>query len=494
MRKAAYSIVLLLSIAGAFVAGSWYNQRRAVTPTTPGAREIVQHAEPAHPAHNPDAPGMAPDSGMPSGPAHSHGGPADSGRSSASMSPGSVNISPEKQQLVGVRVSPVEKAPGTHTLRIFGRVAPDETRLYRLNAGLDGVIREVSPLTTGSQVKKDQWLATFAAPDSITAIQAYIVALNAVDRVKRGGDETAARNQVTSSNFQQRVEKLQNLGMSDLQIAEVEHAREVPQGIKILAPADGFVLARNVSPGLKFDRGAEWYRLADLSRVWILADAFLNEAQYLRPGVRAQVSLPEQRKTLPARVGEILPQFDGTTRTLKVRLEADNPGYILRPDMFVDVEVPIAFPPTIAIPVDAILDSGLKKTVFVDRGEGFFEPREVETGSRLGNRVEIVKGLTPGERIVVSGTFLVDSESRMKVAVGGISGTTGKDAVCDTAVDQDKAKAAGRVSEFRGKAYYFSSLECKQQFDKDPARYVVKAANTGDEHAAHGHAGGHHHQ
>src|SRR6266536_3041355 len=180
MKRVTYGILLLLLVAGAFLAGSWYTRRETVAPP---------------------APGIAPAPGMPPDPAHAHGGPANPGPSSAAMSAGTVTISPEKQQTIGVRVSPVEKAPGTHTLRIFGRVAPDETRLYRLNAGLDGVIREVSPLTTGSQVKKDQWLATFAAPDSITAIQAYIVALNAVDRVKRGGDETAARNQVTSSNF-----------------------------------------------------------------------------------------------------------------------------------------------------------------------------------------------------------------------------------------------------------------------------------------------------
>ncbi len=476
LKRATYGILLLLLVAGAFLAGSWYNRRGTVTPP---------------------ARGSAPASGLPPDPAHVHGGPADPGRSSAAMSPGTVKISPEKQQTIGVRVSPVEKASETHTLRIFGRVAPDETRVYKVNAGIEGFIRDVSAVTTGSQVKKDQLLATFSAPASVSTIQMYIQAVASMDRFKKSvaeGSVEAQAGQATIANYQQRVDQLENLGMSALQMEELKRTRQVPESIKILAPADGFVLARSVSPGLKFDKGAEFYKIADLSRVWILADAFEDDAQYLRPGVRAQVSLPGQRKSLPARVALVLPQFDAATRTLKVRLEADNPGYVLRPDMFADVELPIAFPPTIAVPVEAVLDSGLKKTVFVDRGEGVFEPRQVETGWRLGNRVEVVHGLTPGERIVVSGTFLLDSESRMRLAAGRISATPSKDPVCDAAVDQDKAKAAGWVSEFSGKTYYFSSIDCKQRFDKEPARYVVKATNTGDEHAAHGHAGGHHHQ
>ena len=171
------------------------------------------------------------------------------------------------------------------------------------------------------------------------------------------------------------------------------------------------------------------------------------------------------------RVLNVPPQFDPASRTLKVRLEADNPGYALRPDMFVDVEFPIQLPPAITVPVDAVLDSGLRKTVFVDRDNGFFEPRKVETGWRFGDRVEIVKGLMPGERIVTSGTFLLDSESRMKMAAAGMSKSTearsAKDPVCGMDVDESKAKAAGRISEYRGKAYYFCTDQCKQQFDRN---------------------------
>ena len=201
-----------------------------------------------------------------------------------------------------------------------------------------------------------------------------------------------------------------NLGMSSQQIKDLIRSKEITQEIIINAPATSFVLARNITPGQKFITGEELYRLADLSRVWILADLFKNEAKYVRPGEKVKVTLAGQDETYMATVSEILPQFDPATLTIKVRLEVDNPQFALRPGMFVDVEFPINMPPTVNVPVDAIMDSGLKKTVFVDRDKGFFEPRRVKTGWRLGERAEIVEGLEPGERIVVSGNFLIDSE------------------------------------------------------------------------------------
>jgi YHS domain-containing protein len=142
--------------------------------------------------------------------------------------------------------------------------------------------------------------------------------------------------------------------------------------------------------------------------------------------------------------------------------------------MFVDVELPISLPPAIAVPADAVLDSGLKKTVFVDRGNGVFEPREVETGWRIGNRVEIVRGLKPGEQIVISANFLIDSESRLELAASGMYGTLSKDPVCGAEVSISKAEKAGRKSAYKGKTFYFSSDECKAEFDKNPGHYVKK--------------------
>ena len=420
MKKATRTILLLLVVAGVFLAGAWYSQRGAVSAATPGARKVLYYVDPMHPAYKSDKPGIAPDCGMELVPVYEDANMVGAG-SGASGPPGTLNISPEKQQLLGVRVRPVEKAAGTHTLRLLGRVAADETRVYKLVAGLDGQMREVAPVTTGSRVEKDQWLATYFSLETRIPIQGYLSALDVLDRAARVG-ETPGQLKAADAGSQVSIERLKNFGMSVTQIEEVRRTRDIPMTVKIHAPANGFVLARNVSPGQNFEKGAEWYRIADLSRVWILADVYVNEARYLRPGVQAKVSLPEQGRSIPAKISEVLPQFDANSRTLKVRLEVDNPGFILRPDMFVDVQLPITLPPAITVSADAVLDSGVKKTVFVDRGEGIFEPRSVETGWRLGDRIEIVGGLKPGERVVVSGTFLLDSESRMKLAAAGIHG------------------------------------------------------------------------
>jgi Cu(I)/Ag(I) efflux system membrane fusion protein len=224
--------------------------------------------------------------------------------------------------------------------------------------------------------------------------------------------------------------------------------------------------------GQQFDRTLDLFVIADLSKLWVLADAFEGDAQHLAAGSAATVVHPVFRKSFPARLSDVPPVFDPASRTLKVRLAVDNPGSVLRPDMFVDVELSVKAPDALVIPVDAIQDSGSKKTVFVDRGEGFFEPRTVETGSRVGDEVQIVAGLMPGERIVVSGNCLIDSESRMKAAMGGMARPTSKDPICGMDVDEAKARAEGLTSEYRGRAYFFCNPGCKKSFEKDPASFV----------------------
>jgi multidrug efflux pump subunit AcrA (membrane-fusion protein)/YHS domain-containing protein len=170
-------------------------------------------------------------------------------------------------------------------------------------------------------------------------------------------------------------------------------------------------------------------------------------------------------------VVNVPPLFDDASRTLKVRLELDNPGYALKPGMFVDVEFPVTLPPAVTIPSEAVVDSGVRRTVFVDRGDGYFEPRRVETGWRMGDRVQIVSGLQPGEQIAISGTFLLDSESRMRNAAAGII-TPETDPVCGMDVDREQAIQASRTATHKGATYYFCSDQCRKDFEKDPAKYV----------------------
>jgi Cu(I)/Ag(I) efflux system membrane fusion protein len=476
MKKTTTFVLSAVIAAGAFLAGTRYGGAPA---PAPGGRKILYYTDPMHPAYRSDKPGIAPDCGMQLEPVYEDGAPAATAEAAPHRPAGAVAIALDKQQLLGVRVGAVERTSAVEPIRLFGRVAAEESRIYVLNAALEGSVRELSPVTTGSRVRKGQWLASMFEAEARGPLQALITAMDVQDqdpnaRRQNGMIVAAGSNAAKSAQFS--MERLRALGMDDLQIEEMRKTREVPTVLKVYAPADGFVVARNVSLGQKFEKNMEWFRIANLDKVWIVADAFENEARHLRPGMKAKVTLPGQPRAFTARVSEVLPQFDPASRTLKVRLEAENPGYALRPEMFVDVELSVELPEAVTVPHDALVDAGTKKTVFLAKGDGWFEPRRVETGWRFGDRVEIVRGLAAGDRIVVSGTFLVDSESQIRAAAAGVHGEPARDPVCGMEVDEAKARAAGKFVERDGKTQVFCSQDCKRKFEATASNHTRAAA------------------
>ncbi|HSB21230.1 MAG TPA: efflux RND transporter periplasmic adaptor subunit [Anaeromyxobacteraceae bacterium] len=456
MKRAGYISLGLLLVGASFLAGARWARRQAGPPSQQQA--VVAYACPMHPQYRSDRPGDCPSCGMRLEPVRQEGGAsADDG---TALPAGAVRVSPERQQTIGVRLGVVERVSGTRTLRTTGRVAPNENAVYPLVAGADGLVRGVRGATTGSLVKKNEVLLSFYAPEFVNAQISYF---SGVDTLGRGS---------TVDGVERFANTLRNLGVSEQQLAEMRTKRKINQYIDIVSPVDGFVLDRKASVGLRCSRGFEFYRIADLRRVWILADVYENQAPFIRAGSKARITSQLQNRQLEATVSRAEPIFDEAARTLKVRLETDNPGFGLKPGMFVDVQFDIDLPPSLAVPAEAIVDSGLRKTVFVDRGEGTFEPRAVETGWRLSDQVEISKGLMDGERIVISGTFLIDSESRMKAGGQGIFGPVARDPVCGMEVDEKRAAAAGRKSEHQGATYYFCADDCKKRFDADPGKYA----------------------
>jgi len=411
--------VITAGLIGLLMIVSYFLGRHHPAPATESAssRRILYWVDPMHPDYKSDHPGIAPDCGMPLEPVY-----ADSGTlpvASVAVPTGAVAIDLEKQQLVGIRVAAAEKTSGTHTMRFLGRVVPEDTRIYRVNSGMDGFIRETFNDSVGEQVKKDQKLATSYVGDTLSIASGFLAATAAVPGViAKDGNRTVpfpgAVSKQGVSSLQGYTDRLRNLGMSEAQIKQMAENRQLPQTVDIVSPADGFILARTITPGQHFDRSTEFYRIADLSQVWILVDIFGSDAQDIHPGAVARVTLPDQRRSFSARVSHALPQVDPETRVLKLRFDADNPGFALRPDMFVDVELPVTGQAGVSVPQDAVIDSGREQRVFVERSAGVFEPRRVQIGWRSGDRVEIVRGLTEGELVVASGTFLVDSESRLK--------------------------------------------------------------------------------
>jgi Cu(I)/Ag(I) efflux system membrane fusion protein len=421
-------IVVVLLMAGSFGIGRWRDRAvNAGPPSSTGssksAKKILYYRDPMHPAYRSDKPGTAPDCGMALVPVYAPvyapvygSAPAPEAAANgapAALEAGAVRIGAAQQQLIGVRLGVAEESSGTRKFRTLGRIIPDEARVYRVTAKVDGWVRKIYPVSTGTLVRKGQPLLAVYSKDFQVAQQAYLFSLNQLDRFK-DGDEPDAMDRLKLGATEALV-NLRVMGVSEDQIQEIARTRKILLEVNLGAPAAGFLTARTVYPDQRFDRGMDFYKIVDISQVWILADLPGPEAGFIQPGTAARVSVPQLAAAgFEARVGNALPQFDAVSRTLQVRLEAGNPGFVLKPDMYVDVEFAIPTSRALTVPRDAVIDSGLKKIVFVDRGNGGFEPRQVRTGWRTPDTVEIVEGLKPGERIVISGNFLIDSESRLQ--------------------------------------------------------------------------------
>lgn len=513
------TLIVLLSVAllaAGFAGGRLLPGASSPGPSAASAeRKVLHYTCPMHPTIRSDHPGTAPCCGMALEPVLA-GGPS----AAAGHPAGTVALEAGLRQRQGVRVGAVERTPATQSLRLFGRVVADERRVFTLNAGTPGNINEVSAQTTGAFVKRGQRLATFFSADMRAALQGFITALDVIDTdpAKRASMSlTTAAGTTPNRNALFTVERLRALGMSMTQLEQMREKREVPLFIDIVSPVDGVVLSRSVSPGQKFDHGTEWFKVANLDKVWVLADLLPGDSAHANPGATAMVSIPGRPGTLAAVVSQIPPSFDPESRTLKVRLELDNPGAVLRPDMYVDATLQVEHPAALTVPVDAVVDTGLRKTVFVERGEGIFEPQAITTGWRADGKVEVLSGLTAGDRIVLSGTFLVDSESQLRSigtapapaagcadpAHGGAAGQGGacaadqavpameaehadhhhtgfpqvgatatKDPVCGMSVNEAAARASGKVAEHQGKAYFFCSDSCRTRFQGAPEKFA----------------------
>jgi Cu(I)/Ag(I) efflux system membrane fusion protein len=419
MRKRLY----LFPILAVLIAGLAYGIYRPKQVAGKG-RHVLYYVDPMHPAYRSDKPGTAPDCGMALVPVYAEEASHAVLPSEDSM-PGAMQIDPAAQQLYGIRLAKVEKDAGQGTIRVFGRVSADQTLVYRVNLGTDGYVKETHDDAVGNHVMKDQHLAIVYSPEFLSVAGGFLSANERTPgSMTSSKDNTAPSTSLGATSAQARADRLRNLGMSDAQINEISMDHRIPENVYVVSPTDGFILSRNISPGVRFERYSEMYTIADLSRVWIMAEVFGKDAQAFRPGTRARVTLPDTGQTFEARVSDVLPEVDPVTRILKPRLEVDNPGFKLRPDMFVNVELPVSMPTGLSVPADAVVDSGLSKRVYVETSANHFETREVVTGWRLNDRVQIVKGLREGETVVAAGTFLVDSESRLQVAAnsGSASG------------------------------------------------------------------------
>ena len=475
-------LALLAFAAGRYTARSNHDNHT-------DAKRVLYYVDPMHPSYRSDKPGIAPDCGMPLEPVYE----GEDRAAKLQLRPGAVSISPEKQLLIGVRVLKVERNSGSRMIRTTGRVDADSGKIFRVMAGAEGWVQSVKNNPAGAFVKKDELLAFLYSREFRNAEQAYLGSLASLERLKGTHDqEDPARSSDASLRINE--EQLRSLGMGEPQIKDLAKTRQITRDITLNSPIDGIVLSRDVSPGQRFEKGTEFYKIADLRNVWITADLFGGDTQFFAPGARVKATIRERGKTIFATVGDTPPLFDPTSRTLKLRLEAENPGFVLRPDMFVDLEFSAKAPPGLAIPQDAVIDSGLQKIVYVETSDGVFEPRPVILGTAYGNFVTVTSGLAAGEKVVTSGNFLIDSESKMRSsalispsAIKDVQLSSGqhavalRDPVCGMELDPNRASSAGHSEKYQGEVFQFCSDKCQKKFQQDPAKYAgVKVSSVSD--------------
>jgi Cu(I)/Ag(I) efflux system membrane fusion protein len=324
--------------------------------------------------------------------------------------PPAITLSPDKVQLIGVRTALAELRPLGKQIRTVGKVEPDETRLAYVNTKIAGWVKKLYVDYTGKEVVKGQPLLSIYSPDLVTAQEEYLIALKQSQAGAAAEIEASRRELIESAK-----RRLQLWDITDQQIAELEKTGKPKTEMIIEAPLSGIVLEKMVLDGAYITPGMNLYKIADLSSVWIMADVYEYEVPLVRAGQTARVTLPyESGRALLATVDFVYPTLDPVSRTVKVRLSVKNPGLMLKPEMFANVEINVAPGARLAIPREAVLDSGLRQIVYVEKKPGVYEQRQVTLGVRGEQYVEVLKGIKKGERVVTSGNFLIDSESQLR--------------------------------------------------------------------------------
>ena len=336
-----------------------------------------------------------------------------------------VQIDPTTIQNIGVKTMVVAKQPLTRTVRAVGRVDYDETRIMDVNSKIAGWVEQLYVDYTGQWVEKGQPLLALYSPELVAAQEEYLTALDYAERMRGGVDRDVAQG--ADDLLAAARQRLLYWDISTGQIAELEKTRQVGRTMPILAPRSGIVTHKDVLEGAYIGSGQHLYRIADLSVVWIYADVYEYEMPWVSKGQRAEVSLSYlPGEQFEGKVDYIFPFMNEKTRTVQVRMVFDNADGALKPDMYADVVIrPEVAREGIVIPVQAVIHSGTRRVVVMAQGDGRFEPREIHTGVETEDGYEVMHGLNPGEEIVTSAQFLIDSESNLKAALAGMRGDVG---------------------------------------------------------------------
>ena len=328
-----------------------------------------------------------------------------------------IEIPVDKHQLIGLKTVEVTIQPLQKIIRTVGRIEYDERRQATINTKFEGWIEKLHLDYTGKYVKKGAPLAEIFSPELIATQQELLNTLKWAARGKEMKSETIGSmlSRDAEAITEAARQRLRRWDITDEQIRKIEETGKPVRTLTVYSPVNGYVVQKMAIQGMRVMPGEKLFDIADLSSVWIISDVYENEMQFVREGQTALISLSYfPGREISARIDYIYPALSGDTRTVKVRFTVPNPGGLLKPQMFTNVEIKIGLGKKLAIPEDAVIDTGERQVVYVDHGDGNFEPREVQLGARVEGLREVLKGLKAGEKIASSATFLIDAEAQLK--------------------------------------------------------------------------------
>jgi Cu(I)/Ag(I) efflux system membrane fusion protein len=369
-------------------------------------------------------------------------GGADEERTPANQ----LKISTEKIQKLGVRTEAAQLRALDKSVRAAGRVEPDERRAFTIAPKFEGYVERLHVNVTGQSVAKGQPLFEVYSPELVSVQREYAIAAQGVQSLQ-GADSPAQLGMARL--VESSLQRLKNWDISEEQIKALVASGETKRSMTFRSPVAGIVTEKKAVQGMRFMPGEALYQVSDLSAVWVVADVFEQDIGAIRTGAKARIRInayPDKEFT--GTVTYVYPTLKPETRTVAVRVELANPGLLLKPGMFAQVEVAVsAKAKVLTVPLSAVIDSGTRQIVLISLGEGRFEPREVRLGERSDNHVQVLTGVKEGEQVVVAANFLIDAESNLKAAVGGF-GDAGKSAAAPAATNSASAtKTAGHQAE-----------------------------------------------
>jgi Cu(I)/Ag(I) efflux system membrane fusion protein/cobalt-zinc-cadmium efflux system membrane fusion protein len=331
-----------------------------------------------------------------------------------------VTLTPERMQSIGVKTGLVAYKDVHDELRTTGSVEVDETHLAEVQVRFNGWIQQVFADATFKQVRKGQPLLTIYSPDLVTTQNEYLLAKQNRDLLAKSTVPGVASG--ASSLLSSAMERLKQWQIPERELTELEETGKVKRELEIDAPVSGLIVERSALPNMYVQPGTKLYSLADLSTVWVYAQVFQSDLGRVKVGDPAGITVDSYPgRVFRGRVSFIQPQLDQSTRTAKVRLEIQNPDLTLSLGMFVNIRLDLPMGRQLVIPASGIFQTGTRQVAFIDKGDGHFEPRDIEAGARAGDELVVSKGLKAGDRIVTSANFLIDSESQLQAALGAFA-------------------------------------------------------------------------